>query len=84
MKYLKHGSLLLLGLLEKLLAPPSGTHISVLVFIDSMEIERLVVDKELGAGHINSANTDWQSVHIFVCRSLIGCHQANLEVEVNK
>lgn len=43
----------------KVLLPSSGTHIRVLVFIDSMEIEGLVVYEELGAGNIDSADANW-------------------------
>lgn len=50
---------MMLSLLVKLLLPSSGTHIRVLVFIDSMEIKGLVVDEELGAGNINSADANW-------------------------
>lgn len=41
------------------LLPSSGTHISVLVFIDPMEIEGLVVDEELGAGNVDCTDADW-------------------------
>lgn len=44
---------------EKALLPSAGTHISVLVFIDSMEVERLVVDEKLGAGNVDSADSNW-------------------------
>lgn len=39
--------------------PSSGTHIRVLVFIDSVEIEGLVVDEELGAGNADCADANW-------------------------
>ena len=45
--------------LVKDLLPSSGTHVRILMFIDSMEVEGLVVDEELGAGHVNSADADW-------------------------
>lgn len=45
--------------IKKVLLPFTGTHISVLVFIDSMEIERLVVDEKLGAGNVDCADSNW-------------------------
>lgn len=41
------------------LLPSSGTHIRVLMFIDSMEVEGLVVDEELGAGNVDHADANW-------------------------
>lgn len=47
--------------------PSSGTHIRVLMFINTMEIKRLVVNEELGLGNVDCADADWQSIHIFIC-----------------
>lgn len=45
------------------------------MFIDTMEIEGLVVDEELGSGNINSADSHRQSIHVFICFiSPVGCH----------
>lgn len=48
-----------MSLWVNVLLPSGGTHISVLVFIDSMEIERLVVDEKLGAGNVDCADSNW-------------------------
>lgn len=36
------------------------------MFVDSMEVERLVVDEKLRASHIDCADADWESVDILV------------------
>lgn len=48
-----------MGLLVKVLLPTTGTHIRVLVFIYSVEVEGLFVDEELGAGNVDRADADW-------------------------
>lgn len=48
----------MLSLLVNVLPSSSGTHIRVLVFIDSMEIEGLVVDEELCAGNVDRADAN--------------------------
>lgn len=50
------------------------------MFIDPVEIKRLVVDKELGAGDINGADANGKSVNILVRCSLISCTEANLNI----
>lgn len=59
--------------------PSSGTHIRVLMFVDSVEVERLLVDEKLGAGYVDRADPDWESIHILILRSPVGCHQVNLD-----
>lgn len=59
--------------------PSSGTHIRVLMFVDSVEVEGLVVDEKLCAGYIDGADPDWESIHILICRSAVGGHQVNLD-----
>lgn len=41
------------------LLPSGGTHIRVLMFVDSMKIKGLVVDEELGLGDGNSPDANW-------------------------
>lgn len=64
----------------EVLPPSSGTHICVLVFVDSVEVEGLVVDEELRAGDIDGADADWESVHILICCSRSGCHHMDLDI----
>lgn len=64
---------------KKVLLPSSGTHIRVLMFVDSVEVERFVVDEKLGAGYTDCADSDWESIHILIRRSPVGCHQVNLD-----
>lgn len=54
--------------------PSGGTHICILVFVDSMEVEGLVVDEELCTGDFDGANTHLQCVVI---------HTATLRCELN-
>lgn len=58
---------------------PSSTHIRVLMFVDSVEVERFVVDEKLCAGYTDRANPYWESIHILIRRSPVGCHQVNLD-----
>lgn len=58
--------------------PSSGTHIRVLMLVDSVEVERFVVDEKLCAGYSDRADPNWESIHILIRRSPVGCHQVNL------
>lgn len=55
-----------------------STHISVLMFVDSMEIEGFVVDEELCVGDLHSADAHRQSIHILIDRTLTTCCHVNL------
>ena len=57
--YLCYNRHVVVSMLNESLPPSGGTHIRVLVFIDSMEIEGLVVDEELRAGDVDCADADW-------------------------
>ena len=57
--YLCYNRHVVVSMLNESLPPSGGTHIRVLMFIDSMEVEGLVVDEELSAGNFDSANANW-------------------------
>lgn len=65
----------------KVLPPSSGTHVWVLMLVDSMEVERLVVDKKLRAGHVDCADADWKSVHVLIRWPVSGCQQVDLDIQ---
>lgn len=45
-------------------------YIRVLVLVDSMEVEWLVVDEELGGGDLHCADANRQGVHV-LCKAII-------------
>lgn len=64
---------MLLESLNEVLLPSADTHIRVLMFIDSVEVERLVVDEKLAAGNVDCADSNWKSIDVLICQSLIAC-----------
>lgn len=54
------------------------------MLVDSMEVERLVVDEKLRASYIDSADADWESVDILIRQPPSGCHQMDLDVHTFK
>lgn len=60
--------------LSEVLLPSGGTHICVLVFVDSVEVEGLVIDEEFCAGDVDGANTH---------RQLVVIHISTLSCELN-
>lgn len=41
------------------------TYITILHFVKTFEVERNVIDKEVGALHADASEAHWESVHIF-------------------
>lgn len=58
------------------LLPSADTHVCVLVFVDPVEVERLVVDEELRAGDLNRTDTHRKSVNV---RLSVLCCGLNLQ-----
>lgn len=48
------------------LLPSGDTHICILVFVDSLEVEGLIVDEELCTRDVDGANTHRQCVVIHI------------------
>ncbi len=61
---------------------PSGvTHICVLVFVDPVEVKRLVVDQKLCAGDFNGTNSHRKSVNV---RLSVLCCRLNLQNQIRQ
>lgn len=56
-----------------------STHIGILMFVDSVEIEGFAVDEELCVGDLHSADSHRQSINILTDRTLASCRHVNLE-----
>ncbi len=58
----------------------SVTHVCVLVFVDPVEVKRLVVDEKLCAGDFNGPNSHRKSVNV---RLSVLCGRLNLQNQIN-
>lgn len=68
------------------LLPSGGTHICILVLIDSLEIEGLIVDEELCTGDCDGTNSHRQRVviHITTLRFELNLCKPQLTCQTSK
>lgn len=66
--------------LSEVLLPSGGTHICVLVFVDSVEVEGLVIDEEFCTGDADGTNTHRQRIVIHI--STLSCEPNLYEAQL--